>query len=173
MLACFSEVPNLMRVWLYRWEAGDFSIVFADTRREAIRILDEVGQASSKYLVPIQPGAIHLTLGDDAEFELAAEHFSESLHDHVYKAYPVLDAYEEAQVDDSRELTQEQEYEEMARAVNAERTRLLDAYDHGKAQTPRGQMLVERMNLAPELADEYAREGAAAELMKQAPSTKQ
>lgn len=92
-----------MSAWLYRWENGDCSIVWATTRIAAIEILDEVGEAQSRYLIPLME------------------------------------------------------------AVETERTRV--QYEATKAETPAGQVIADRMNVNPELADKWAREDEAAAAM--------
>jgi len=78
-------------VYLCRWPNGDFSVVQADSRREAIVELDEWAGAHPAWLAPMEACMIHFRLTDDGEIELAQ--FGEETTDFLWKTcYPVLDA---------------------------------------------------------------------------------
>jgi hypothetical protein len=58
-------------VYLCRWPNGDFSLVTANTRREALVALDEWGGAHPTQLSPIDAFMVDFSLNDQGEIELA------------------------------------------------------------------------------------------------------
>ena len=79
-----------MPVFLCRWQNGDFSLVKAENKGEAIEFLDEVGNAEDCSVTAIRDFMAHFRLSDDGEFEL--ERFGEATHsDIMERSYAVLD----------------------------------------------------------------------------------
>lgn len=134
-----------MMTWLYRWDNGDCSIVWARNRMDAALLLDEVGEANPKCLVPLPAGAAHFMLSDGAILE--RESFSERLETFIEKiAYPLIHKATMQGLD--------QTDVEMAAIAEAERQRLVQPRD--LAKTPQGRLLQKHMGLTGALADEMA-----------------
>jgi hypothetical protein len=54
-----------MPMYLCRWENGDFSVVQARTKQDAILKLDEVAEAEVSFLTPLTECQIHFALTDE------------------------------------------------------------------------------------------------------------
>jgi hypothetical protein len=59
-----------MSIFLCRWPNGDFSVVGASTKDDAIQILDEVGNAEGAALTPMSECLFDFRLNDLGEIEL-------------------------------------------------------------------------------------------------------
>lgn len=88
-----------MPLYVCRWQNGDFSIVSAASKVEAICILDEVGNAEDCDIFTFNRFSVHFKLkDDDSDLEdeilpLELQNFGESTFDFLMeKLYPVLDA---------------------------------------------------------------------------------
>ena len=58
-------------LFLCRWPNGDFSVVKASSKDEAIELLDEIGNAEGSPVTPINDTfMVHFVLTDDGDFEL-------------------------------------------------------------------------------------------------------
>lgn len=78
-----------MPVFMCRWPNGDFSVVKAANKNEAIEFLDEVGNAEGCPVTPIKDFMVHFGLRDDGEFELQT--YGEMTREHVMRlGYPAL-----------------------------------------------------------------------------------
>jgi hypothetical protein len=78
-------------LYLCRWPNGDFSVVKADSRREAIIELDEWAGAEPAWLAPMDECMIDFRLSDHAEIELLE--FGEETADFIWEqCYPALRA---------------------------------------------------------------------------------
>src|ERR1039458_185670 len=78
-----------MAIYLCRWPNGEFSIVNARTKEEAIELLDEWGNAEQAFLTRMTDCMFDFRLGDDGQIELAS--IGESTEDRIMEAcYPVL-----------------------------------------------------------------------------------
>jgi hypothetical protein len=60
-----------MAIYLCRWPNGDFSIVSARTKRDAIEMLDEWGNAEQAFLARMPDCMFDFRLDDDGQIELA------------------------------------------------------------------------------------------------------
>jgi hypothetical protein len=79
-----------MAIYLCRWPNGDFSIVNAQTKSEAIELLDEWGNAEQASLRRMTDCMFDFRLADDGQIELAD--VGESTHDCIMQTcYPELD----------------------------------------------------------------------------------
>jgi hypothetical protein len=79
-----------MPVFLCRWQNGDFSVVKAANKEDAIEFLDEVANAEDCSVTAIRDFMAHFRLRDDGEFEL--ERFGEATHSDIMESsYGVLD----------------------------------------------------------------------------------
>ena len=78
-------------LFLCRWPNGDFSVVKASSKDEAIELLDEIGNAEGSPVTPINDNfMVHFVLTDDGDFELQG--WGEETGELIMKrAYPVLD----------------------------------------------------------------------------------
>jgi hypothetical protein len=116
-----------MAIYLCRWPNGDFSIVSAKTKTDAIELLDEWGNAEQASLSRMADCMFDFRLGDDGQIELAD--IGESTYDWVMEAcYPELKkAFETAESDDSEQDYSEKGRKQIQAAVELERTRLWDS----------------------------------------------
>ena len=78
-------------LFLCRWPNGDFSVVKASSKDEAIELLDEIGNAEGSPVTPINDNfMVHFVLTDDGDFEL--QEWGEETAELIMKrAYPLLD----------------------------------------------------------------------------------
>ena len=109
-------------LFLCRWPNGDFSVVKASNKDEAIELLDEIGNAEGSPVTPINDNfMVHFVLTDDGDFEL--EGWGEETGELIMKrAYPVLDEARMSSLDKS-----EAERAEIIRcAVVKERERVIE-----------------------------------------------
>src|SRR5271169_6162192 len=100
-----------MSIYLCRWPKGEFSIVHARSKRAAIEMLDEWGNAEKASLSLMADCMFDFQLGDDGQSELA--HIGELTHDFIMKTcYPdrhntvtraTLDEFDDIQLDYSEE----------------------------------------------------------------------
>src|SRR5438105_1383389 len=79
-----------MAIYLCRWPNGEFSIVNAKTKADAIELLDEWGNAEQASLTRITDCMFDFRLGNDGQIEIAD--IGESTHDCIMETcYPELD----------------------------------------------------------------------------------
>jgi hypothetical protein len=93
--------PPAWMPFLCRWPNGDFSVVKASSKDEAIELLDEIGNAEGSPLTPIKDNfMVHFVLTDDGDFELQGwgEETGELI---IKRAYPVLDEARMSSLDKS------------------------------------------------------------------------
>ncbi|MEX2261066.1 MAG: hypothetical protein WD696_03905 [Bryobacteraceae bacterium] len=77
-------------LYLCRWPNGEFSLVKADDRKDAVVQLDEWAGAEPAWLVPIETCMIDFRLNDRGEVEVAE--FGEETAEFIWeKCYPELD----------------------------------------------------------------------------------
>src|SRR5262249_49747036 len=107
-------------LYLCRWPNGDFSLVKADSRKDAVVQLDEWAGAEPAWLVPVDTCMIDFRLSDRGQLE--AE-FGEETEDFIWeKCYPELD--EVLSSSDVRNLSGKRQREaanKIRRAVEHER----------------------------------------------------
>jgi hypothetical protein len=109
-------------LFLCRWPNGDFSVVQASSKSEAIERLDEVGNAEGSPVTPINDNfMVHFVLTDDGDFELE-DWGEETLELIMARAYPVLD---EAQMEAS-DKDDAVRAEIIRRAVAKEKERVIE-----------------------------------------------
>src|SRR6516165_8104246 len=109
-------------LFLCRWPNGDFSVVKASNKEQAIELLDEVGNAEGSPVIPISENfMVHFALTDDGEFEVDGwgEETTELI---MTRAYPVLD---EARMESSNK-SDEERVEIIRNAVAKERGRIIE-----------------------------------------------
>jgi hypothetical protein len=109
-------------LFLCRWPNGDFSVVKASSKDEAIELLDEIGNAEGSPLTPIKDNfMVHFVLTDDGDFELQG--WGEETAELIMKrAYPVLDEARMSSLDKS----DTERTEIIRRAVAKERERVVE-----------------------------------------------
>jgi hypothetical protein len=79
-----------MAVFLCRWHNGDFSVVKATNKDEAIELLDEIANAEECSVTARKDFMARFRLNDEGEFELeGVGEDTESLV--LRRAYPILD----------------------------------------------------------------------------------
>jgi len=147
-------------VYLCRWPNGDFSLVTANTRREALVALDEWGGAHPTQLSPIDVCMVDFSLNDQGEIELA-EFGAETEHLVWETCYPELhEILSSARTEDGGERTAEVK-ELIRQAVQHERSRLWgDQPECPQAKTEIGRTLQKRLRTVGPVADYYVEEMA-------------
>ncbi|MBZ5562730.1 MAG: hypothetical protein LAP13_09945 [Acidobacteriia bacterium] len=146
--------------YLCRWPNGDFSLVTANTRREALVQLDEWDVAHPSQLFPLEPCMVDFRLNDLGEIEL--KQFGEESEDLIWEiSYPELHALLSQVVPrDGTEDTAEVK-ESIRQAVQHERTRLWkNQPESPPAETETGRTLQKRLGTAGPVADYYVQEMA-------------
>jgi hypothetical protein len=116
-----------MPIYLCRWPNGEFSIVNAGTKAEAIELLDEWGNAERAFISRMTDCMLDFRLADDGQFELA--NIGESTRECVMEnCYPDLGKAIAATEWDEEGLDySEQGHKRIREAVELERTRLWDS----------------------------------------------
>ncbi|MDQ2841600.1 MAG: hypothetical protein M3Y72_11300 [Acidobacteriota bacterium] len=143
-------------IYLCRWPNGEFSIVKAASKREAIIDLDEWAGAHPSWLIPLNTFMVDFRLDDSGQIELNS--FGEETVDLIRShCYPELDAVltsdaltsgPEEYSDAQKEMTRE--------AVERERTRLWHLQPEGPAaKTQFGKDLQKIMGTTGTVADHY------------------
>lgn len=153
-------------LYLCRWPNGDFSVVKADSRREAIIELDEWAGAEPAWLAPMDECMIDFRLNDHAEIELLE--FGEETTDFIWeRCYPALrpvlpdDAAGPGVGEDKASAA-----EIIKTAVEHERKRLWTAQRDGiPAKTELGRELEKGLGTVGVVADHYV-EIAANEILR-------
>jgi hypothetical protein len=78
-----------MALYLCRWDNGDFSVIQAKNKEDAIEILDEVANAEGLPLYSLTDFMVHFRLTDEGVVEL--EGFGDQFGDHIREyVHPVL-----------------------------------------------------------------------------------
>jgi hypothetical protein len=116
-----------MAVYLCRWPNGEFSIVSAPNRADAVELLDEWGNAEQAQLSRMGSCMFDFRLSDEGDIDLAqiSEHTYEVI---MRRCYPVLDeALGTAEFDDQGQGYTQKGQEAIRQAVDCERTRLWES----------------------------------------------
>lgn len=154
-------------LYLCRWPNGEFSVVKADSRREAIIELDEWAGAEPAWLVPMDQCMIDFRLNDQAEIELVefGEETTDFIWEHCYPALGALLASDDAVGSGVGEPKAGADAIIKA-AVEHERKRLWTAPRNGSpARTELGKELERRLGTVGVVADHYV-EIAANEILR-------
>ena len=148
-------------MYLCRWPNGEFSLVMAPTRRDALVELDEWAPGHSGQLFPMGSCMLDFRLNDDGQIEF--NQFGEDTEAFIWEtAYPELDQlrYSEAVMRPDGEYTPEGK-ELIRKAVEHERTRLWDNQPQDPAaETEAGKELQKELGMAGPVADHFIRERA-------------
>jgi hypothetical protein len=150
-----------MAIYLCRWPNGEFSIVSAKTKADAIELLDEWGNAEQAFLSRITDCMFDFRLGDDGQIELGD--IGESTHDCIMETcYPELNkAFATAEWDDTGLDYSEKTRKQIREAVELERTRLWDSQPPVKeAETGLGREIQKQLGAASVIVNRVVREAA-------------
>ena len=150
-----------MPIYLCRWPNGEFSIVNAKTKADAIELLDEWGNAEQALLSRMTDCMFDFRLGDDGQIELAD--LGESTHDCIMETcYPELNkAFAAAEWDESGLGYSEKGRKQIREAVELERTRLWDSQPPAKeAETGLGREIQKQMGAASVVVNRIVQETA-------------
>jgi hypothetical protein len=153
-------------LYLCRWPNGEFSVVKADSKREAIIELDEWAGAEPAWLVPMDQCMIDFRLNDQAEIDLLQ--FGEETTDFIWEqCYPALRSLlSEDPVGSGVGEPKASAGEIIKAAVEHERKRLWTApHDGTSAKTELGRELQKRLGTVGVVADHYV-ETAAIEILR-------
>lgn len=154
-----------MAIYLCRWPNGEFSIVNAKTKNEAIVLLDEWGNAEQAILTRLNDCMFDFRLGDDGRIELA--NIGEATEEHIMTAfYPNLsEVLATAERDEMEQDYSEKGREQVREAVELERTRLWDKQPPGKeAETGIGRDIQKQTGAPSALVNRIVREVASRRL---------
>lgn len=144
-------------LYLCRWPNGEFSLVKADDRKDAVVQLDQWAGAEPTWLVPIETCMVDFRLNDRGEIELGE--FGEETEEFIWeRCYPELD-----QVLSSEDVLKHRSGKrnreaanKIRRAVEHERKRLWHAQKEGApAKTAIGRELQKRLGTVGPVADRY------------------
>jgi hypothetical protein len=107
-----------MRLYICRWENGDFSVVQAENKEHAIEMLDDVANAEGLPLYAITDFMVHFRLSDEGTVEL--EGFGEEFCNYVgERVHPILGELDVSPYDAGLE-----DKSRIQKAVELERSRL-------------------------------------------------
>lgn len=150
-----------MAIYFCRWPNGEFSIVSAQTKGDAIEMLDEWGNAEQAFLTRMPECMFDFRLDDDGQIELAD--MGEATHDWVMETcYPELDkAFATAEWDEAGAGYSLKGNERIRAAVQFERTRLWANQPRAKqADTELGRQIQKRTGAPSVLVNRMVREAA-------------
>jgi hypothetical protein len=145
-----------MPVFLCRWPNGEFSIVSAATKSDAIELLDEWGNAEAADITRIPDCMFDFRLNDRGEIELSQ--ISQYTEDLVReKCYPELQQIILDAIDDEGEY-KPGGLEQIRAAVHHERTRLWkSSHPPKQADTELGRELQRGMDASSVVANRAVR----------------
>lgn len=157
-------------MYLCRWPNGEFSLVMAASKRDALVQLDEWASGHPSQLFPMESCMIDFRLSDEGRIEFTE--FGEDTGDFVWKtAYPALDKVRcrSGIMRPNGEYTRKGK-EVIRKAVEYERKRLWDDQPADEpAQTEAGRNIQKKLGMAGPVADYYIQEGARRILESDAP----
>ena len=154
-----------MAIYLCRWPNGDFSLVNAKSKSEAIEMLDEWGNAEQAFLSRMTDCMFDFRLDDEGQIELA--NIGGSTHDCIMETgYPHLDkVFATAEFDEAGLDYSEKGREQIREAVKLERTRLRDSHPAVKeAETGLGREIQKQTGAPGVLVNRIVREAARKQL---------
>jgi hypothetical protein len=150
-----------MAMYICRWPNGEFSIVNAATKDDAIVLLDEWGNAEQAALKRMPDCMFDFRLRDDGEIELAE--IGETTHDFIMQTcYPELEkALGTAESDENVADVSLEGQKQIRDAVERERTRLLDNEPPAKeAETELGLEIQKQTGAPSVMVDRIVRQVA-------------
>jgi hypothetical protein len=142
-------------VYLCRWPNGEFSVVTADSKRDAIIALDEWAGAHPSQLHSIDRFMADFRLSDDGEIEVTQ--FGDETHDSIWDAcYPALrDLLGSDEVIGPEGSDKSGGSERVRNAVEHERTRLWEGQPVDEPATELGRRIAKNMGTSAVVADHY------------------
>ncbi|MEP7366320.1 MAG: hypothetical protein ABI972_23930 [Acidobacteriota bacterium] len=144
-------------LYLCRWPNGEFSLVQADNRKDAVVQLDEWAGAEPAWLVPVETCMVDFRLNDRGEIELSE--FGEETAEFIWgNCYPELDEALSSvgSLQRSCGKRNREAANKIQRAVEHERKRLWNTQKAGApAQTALGRELQKRLGTVGPVADHY------------------
>jgi hypothetical protein len=150
-----------MAMYLCRWPNGEFSIVSAATKDDAIVLLDEWGNAEQASLKRMADCMFDFRLRDDGEIELAD--IGGATQDFIMQTcYPVLaNASSEAESNDDESDLSSTGQQQIREAVELERTRLWKDQPRAKeAETELGRDIQKQTGAPSVFVDRIVRQAA-------------
>jgi hypothetical protein len=150
-----------MAIFLCRWPNGEFSIVNARTKGDAIEMLDEWGNAEQAFLTRITDCMFDFRLTDEGQIELA--NISEYTEDLIMRTcYPNLgEALASSELDGEGVGYSEAGRKQVREAVELERTRLWDSQPQGNdAETEIGRDIQKQTGAASVIVNRIVRQAA-------------
>jgi len=151
-------------VYLCRWPNGEFSVVMAETRRDALMALDEWAGAQPSWLTLMDACMLDFGLSDLGEIEL--RQVGEATADVIWEnCYPelrqVLSRVHLLADGDEKGYSEEEAVEIIRAAVEHERQRLRENQPDGPdAETEIGRELQRQLGTAGPVADKYVKDMA-------------
>ena len=147
-------------IYLCRWPNGDFSLVAAETRREALVELDEWDATHPCQLFPLESCMVDFRLDDQGEIEL--KQFGEETEEFIWEInYPKLHALLLSVMPMDGGEHSAKAKESIRQAVQHERERLWrNQPAHPEAETEVGKTLQKRLRTTGPVADYYVQEMA-------------
>jgi hypothetical protein len=149
-----------MAVYLCRWPNGEFSIVSARTKDDAIELLDEWGNAEQASVKRMTDCMFDFRLSDDGQIELGG--IGEATEEYIMETcYPELQKAVSAAEGDDSDVSQRQ----IREAVERERTRLWDNQPAVKpAATQLGREIQKQLGAPSVVVDRIVRQVASKRL---------
>jgi len=147
-------------VYLCRWPNGDFSLVAANTRSEALVHLDEWDAAHPSQLFPLESCMVDFRLNDQGEIEL--KQFGEDTEELIWEiSYPKLHAHLLSVMPMDGGEHSAKAKESIRQAVQHERERLWrNQPAHPQAETEVGKTLQKQLRTTGPVADYHVQEMA-------------
>jgi hypothetical protein len=142
-------------VYLCRWPNGEFSVVTADSKRDAIIALDEWAGAHPGQVHPIDSFMADFRLSDEGEIEFTQ--FGEETREVVWNTcYPTLrELLDNNKVTDMSGEVRPAAKKRVRKAVEHERTRLWENQPADEPSTERGKQIARHMGTSAVVADYY------------------
>ena len=150
-----------MAIYLCRWPNGEFSVVSAKSKSDAIELLDEWGNAEQASLTRMSDCMFDFRLDDEGEIVLAD--IGEATHDHLMRTcYPELEkALETAEWDDTGVAYSADSRFRIREAVESERKRLWNNQPPApEAQTEVGRQIQKQTGAASVVINRIVRRAA-------------
>ena len=173
-----------MPLYICRWQNGDFSAVSASSKKEAIALLDEVGNAETCELFTMKNFMVHFRLKQETdeiddfvpvELEVFGEETVDMLCDRVYPAYFDASITEGENWPDEEEATNEDvtaTLRNLNEALVTERTRQWGAKEPEISDDPEAARLQKAgLDLPKSVAERTAKEHRHRQFLNATPKT--
>jgi hypothetical protein len=145
-------------LYLCRWPNGEFSVVKAESKRDALVQLDEWAGAEPEWLVPLETFMADFRLEDDGdiEFNEFGEETNQFIREYCYPELEAVLASGAVRSDPGQYSPVEKEV--IKKAVEREKTRLWKSLPEGaSAKTELGQRIQKSMGTTGAVADHYVK----------------